>query len=150
MASTVLFPLATASNTAGWPHASVGKCPGPQWVSCSVFTAGLATQGTTLEMLHEPPGCPGRRSPSWQQPCRSVLPATCVVSGSPPSALTHVVVTEGTRGGGGWGSCPEAALGTCPRGPRKAPQLGLGGCVPSKDLGSAAKTRSLQRSPVGE
>lgn len=121
MASTVLFPLATASNTAAWPHVSVGKRPGPQRASCSIFAAGLVTQGTTLEMLHEPLGCPGRRSPSRQQPRRSVLPATCVVSGSPPSALTHAVVTEGSRGGGDWGSCPEAALGTCPQGPRKAP-----------------------------
>ena len=121
VASTVLFPLATVSNTAGWPRASVGKCPGPRRATCSIFAAGLATQGTTLEMLHAPSGCPGRGSPSWRQPHRGVLPATSVVSGSPPSALTHVAVTEGTRGGGDWGSCPEAALGTCPQGPCKAP-----------------------------
>lgn len=45
MASTAPFPLATASNTAGWPHASVGKRPGPQQAGCSAFAAGPGDPG---------------------------------------------------------------------------------------------------------
>ena len=84
------------------------------------------TRGTTLEMLHEPPGCPGRRSPSWQQPHHGVLRAACVVSGSPPSLLTPIAVTEGTRGGRSRGSCTEAAWAPASRGPACPHKWGRG------------------------
>lgn len=37
-----------------------------------------------------------------------------------------------------------------PAGAPRVPITGARGCVPSEDLGSAAKTRPLQRSPVGD
>lgn len=103
------------------------------------------TRGTTLEMLHEPPGCPGRRSPSWQQPHHGVLRAACVVSGSPPSLLTPIAVTEGTRGGRSRGSCTEAAWAPASRGPACPHKWGRGLCpkqgpgVRSQDQASSEK-----------
>lgn len=104
------------------------------------------TRGTTLEMLHEPPGCPEQRSPSWQQPRRGVLRAACIVSGSPSSPPTPVAVTEGTRGGGGRGSGMEAACAPASRGPACPHNWGRGLC-PKRGPGVRSQDQAPSEKP---
>lgn len=96
------------------------------------------------------PHFPERRSPPWWQLHCVILRGACVVSGNLP--LRRLLVFEGTREVGVWGSCTEAALHTCAAGDscvpvtrigRPRPEEGPQGPQPRQGLFRGAPVREL-------
>ena len=107
------------------------------------------TRGTTLEMLHEPPRCPGRGPRRGSSPAAACCGPPALFLGVRP-LFRLLLRSLREPGEAGAGAPAPKWPGHPPAGAPRVPVSGAGGCVPSKDLGSAAKTRPLQRSPVGK